>query len=238
MTEKKFAVFDIDGTLFRSGLYREVVYELLAAGHAPESLLEEVSELEAAWKARRHDNAFNEYDGVVAKSFDAVLPQIRWADFDAAAARVVERLGDYVYTYTRDLAASLKVRGYTLIAISGSQEELVKPFAQRYGFDIYVGQQYERGDTYFTGNIVKTHDGKDVILKKIVEEHGLSFKSSIAVGDTTGDVGMLSIVETPIVFSPDKQLFNIARERHWRVVVERKNMVYELNPYEQSFVLA
>lgn len=236
---KKFAAFDIDGTLFRSGLYREVVYELLATGKAPAELAQAFSQHEIDWKTRKHSDAFKVYERVMAETFDTVLTRIKYSEFDQAAMAVFERLGDYVYTYTRDLVAELKRQGYTLIAISGSQEELVKLFADKYGFDVWVGQHYERGDNgYFTGNIVKTHDGKDAILKRIASQHGLDFEGSIAVGDSRGDIGMLSIVEQPIAFNPDNDLFAAAKQNNWTVVVERKNMIYQLEPNGHTFVLA
>lgn len=43
MAKQKFAVFDIDGTLFRSGLYREVAYELMKMGALPDDILEETT---------------------------------------------------------------------------------------------------------------------------------------------------------------------------------------------------
>lgn len=236
---KKFAAFDIDGTLFRSGLYREVVYELITTNKAPVELSQAFSQLETDWQARKHTNAFKVYEKAMADTFDVILPRIKCSDFDTAAQTVFERLGDHVYTYTRDLVTNLKRQGYTLIAISGSQKELVKPFADKYGFDIWIGQHYDRGnDGYFTGKIVKTHDGKDIILRDIAKQHELDFTGSIAVGDSRGDVGMLSIVERPIAFNPDRELFDTAKQNGWKVVVERKNMIYELEPNGHTFVLA
>lgn len=237
--QKKFAVFDIDGTIFRSGLYREVVYELIATDKAPAELSMAFSQLEIDWRTRKHENAFKMYEQTMAETFDGILTRIKCSDFDEAARAVFERVSDYVYAYTRDLARDLKHQGYTLIAISGSQEELVRPFADKYGFDVWVGQHYERGDNgYFTGEIVKTHNGKDIILRRLVLEHGLTFSESIAVGDSRGDIDMLSIVEQPIAFNPDHELFTMAKEQDWKVVVERKNMIYELEPNGHTFVLA
>ena len=49
---------------------------------------------------------------------------------------------------------------------------------------------------------------------------------------------MLSTVEQPIAFNPTKQLFEHARTYGWRIVLERKNMVYELEPRDGSYILA
>lgn len=238
MKNKKFAAFDIDGTIFRSGLYREIVYELLSLGQIPAEIVEDFSGLEIDWKKRRSDSAFKQYEQAMAEAVGRVLPQIKIADFESAAERVLDRLGEYVYAYTRGLLSDLKKDGYLLIAISGSQEELVKRFADKYGFDIWVGQHYERGDTYFTGEIIKTHKNKDLILQRLADEHGLDFSGSIAVGDSGGDIGMLSIVQNPIAFNPERELFKAARQNGWKIVIERKNMIYELHPHEQSYVLA
>jgi len=235
---KPFAVFDIDGTIFRSGLYREVIYELLIANKLPAGIAEKFEPLEISWKARQSDTAFRDYSKAMTRAVDNILPQIRITDFESASARVFERLSDHVYVYTRGLVEDLKQKGYILIAISGSQEELVKPFAEKYGFDIWIGQHYERGDEFYTGKIVKTHEGKDVILKQIMAEHNLNFVDSIAVGDTGGDIGMLSLVDNPIAFNPDKELFKTSRDNGWKIVVERKNVIYELDSNGQSYILA
>lgn len=236
---RKFAVFDIDGTLVRSGLYREVIYELLATGKAPSSLTEAFSEFEIDWKARRSNDAFKAYEYAMAIAFDGALPQIKISDFEEAARAVVEKMSEYVYVYTRDLITRLKDDGYTLIAISGSQEEIVQPFVEKYGFDLWVGQHYERGgDGFFTGTIIKTHDGKDRILQRLVTDNGLSFEKSIGIGDTKGDIGMLGLVEKATAFNPERELFEHAKRAGWHIVVERKNMIYTLEPHGNTFILA
>ena len=235
---RKFAVFDIDGTLFRSGLYREVIYELLAAGQAPKSLREAFHDLEINWKARKSSDAFKAYESAMAVAFDAALPHVRITDFEQAAKTVVERMSEYVYVYTRDIIKRFKEEGYTLIAISGSQEEIVQPFVEKYGFDLWIGQHYERGpDGFFTGRIVKTHDGKDRILRRLVADNELTFEESIGVGDTKGDIGMLSIVQHPIAFNPESELFEHAKQAGWPITIERKNMIYNLEPHGNTFIL-
>jgi HAD superfamily hydrolase (TIGR01490 family) len=227
---KKFAAFDMDGTLFRSGLYREVITELIELGALPESILTALADKEQAWKKRTHGSAFGEFEEAMAMAMDEHLPQIKISYFELAVERVVHDHKDNVYVYTRELAKRLKSEGYTLIAISGSQEEVVEPFAQHYGFDHVIGQRYERGDEFLAGVERKTHKGKGKFLKQLVEEYGLTFKDSVAVGDTNGDIEMLELVENPIAFNPEQNLYQTAAERGWKIVIERKNMMYELEP--------
>jgi HAD superfamily hydrolase (TIGR01490 family) len=225
---RKFAAFDIDGTLFRSGLYREVFYELYKMGVLPTDLGEETTLKHREWRHRVHGNAFEEFERIMVGGLDSYLPQLRISDYDEAVTRVLDKKAENVYVYTRDLIKQLKADDYFIIAISGSQQELVEPFAQRYGFDAWIGQQWERGDEFFTGNVVKTHTGKDKIIQRLIEEHKLTLEGSYAVGDSNGDSGMLSIVDNPIAFNPTYELLEKALENGWKVVVERKNTSYEI----------
>jgi HAD superfamily hydrolase (TIGR01490 family) len=236
---QKFAAFDIDGTLFRSGLYREVFYELYKMGILPADLTEETTVKHREWRHRVHGNAFEEFDQIVVQTLDSYLPKLRVADYEQAAERVLEKKAENVYIYTRNLLNKLKSEGYFTIAISGSQHELVEPFARRYGFDMWVGQQWERGGEYFTGNVTKTHTGKDRIIKRLIEEYDLTLEDSYAVGDSNGDSGMLDIVDHPIAFNPTYELLEKAIANGWKIVVERKNSSFELEKgSDGQFILA
>ena len=237
MAKQKFAAFDIDGTLFRSGLYREVSYELTKMGKVPKEISQSLTTKHREYRGRLHGNAFEEFERVLVSEFDALTTQIKVADYDEAVARVLSKKAENVYVYTRDLIRKLKDEGYFLIAISGSQIELVEPFAIKYGFDAWVGQQWERGDEFFTGAIVKTHTGKDTILKRMMKEHNLTLTDSIAVGDSNGDVGMLGMVDRPIAFNPTFELYNVAIKQGWEVVIERKNIIYTLAKQHGQYVL-
>jgi phosphoserine phosphatase len=50
------------------------------------------------------------------------------------------------------------------------------------------------------------------------------------VGDTEGDVAFLELVTEPIAFNPNKELYRHAKRMGWKVVVERKDVIYEIKP--------
>lgn len=237
--QRKFAAFDIDGTLFRSGLYREVFYELYKMGVLPNDLTEQTTEKHREWRHRVHGSAFEEFERIMVDGLDTYLPQLRVSDYEEAAQKVLEKKAENIYIYTTSLLKKLQSEGYFTIAISGSQQELVEPFARRYGFDTWIGQEWTRNGEFFSGPGNKTHTGKDKILQTFVKKHNLTFDGSYAVGDSNGDSGMLSIVENPIAFNPTKELLDKAIENKWKIVVERKNISYELESgNDASFVLA
>jgi phosphoserine phosphatase len=82
----------------------------------------------------------------------------------------------------------------------------------------------------FTGVVIDEHVilNKANILKRAVEKEGLTLKGSVGVGDTESDISFLELVEKPICFNPNKRLYTYAKRNDWKVVVERKDVIYEL----------
>lgn len=238
MSEKKFAVFDIDGTLIRWQLYHAVVDKLAKAGALGADAQEKLRAARMVWKNREHPEAFRTYETALIGIYESSFSELEVKEFDAMVSEVITEYKDQVYTYTRDLIRSLKKQGYTLLAISGSHYELVQEIAKYYKFDDCVGTRYARKGGKFSGmEFLASHDKKGV-LNELVKKHGLSFKDSVAVGDSKSDAAMLEMVEQPIAFNPDQALYDIAQAQGWKIVVERKNVTYELEQHDGRYLLA
>jgi len=235
---QKFAVFDIDGTLIRWQLYHAVVDRLAKKGLLGTDAKERLQAARMHWKLREHPDAFHDYERELIAVYESALPSLSAVDFDATVAEIIHEYKGQTYTYTRDLIARLKAEGYLLLAISGSHEELVKAIAEEYGFDDWIGSKYQRKDGRFTGRAEIASFDKRTHLTALIEKHQLTTKDSYAVGDSQSDAAMLEMVDHPIAFNPDQKLFTRAKQAGWRVVVERKNVIYELEPRDGSYVLA
>jgi phosphoserine phosphatase len=132
----------------------------------------------------------------------------------------------------------LQSKGYTTIVISGSQQTLVERFAKTYNIDIALGLDYQFSDNKLVSIKRSIYGQKDILLKQVVEEHDLDWTDSYAVGDTSGDASMLAMVEHPIAFNPDAILLEIAKDKGWKIVVERKSLAYTLEKSDDgSYVL-
>lgn len=239
LAKRPFAVFDIDGTLIRWQLYHAIGDALAKTRLIDPSIFDNVKTARMGWKRRSHETSFHEYELEVINAFDSAINNISIDDFMTAASRVFDEYKDQTYTYTRDLIRQLKADGYYLFAISASQIEIVEMLAKYYGFDDWSGSKYEKDGGKFTGKkYVLSRAEKPVQLQQLAEKHHAAFSGSIGVGDSDGDISMLELVERPIAFNPNKLLFQHARERGWKIVIERKNMVYELEPEDGKFVLA
>lgn len=226
---KKFACFDVDGTIFRSSLLIELVNVLIEQGTFPESAREVYAEQHREWLERKGD--YDSYILAVVDAFMRHLKGVSMDTLDTASTAVIERQKDHVYRYTRDLTKSLKEQGYFLLAISHSPKIILDKFCGAYGFDKVYGKRYALGgDGMFTGETIDRDLIKDkaAIVARACETEGLSRDGSVAVGDSETDIPMLSAVTHPICFNPNAKLLAHAKEHGWTVVVERKDVIYEV----------
>lgn len=235
---KKFAVFDIDGTLVRWQLYHALVDTLAKHNALGSDAHKQIHQARMRWKNREHGYDFQAYELELIKQFESAITKLDPKLFDMYVEQVIDEYKDQTYTYTKTLISTLKDRDYVLLAISGSHEELVARIADHYGFDDYIGTLYSKNKTGFTGSVnVASHD-KAEQLSKLVEKHHLTYEDSYAVGDSKSDAVMLEVVENPVAFNPDQNLYTIAQKKHWPIVVERKNVIYKLDYKDGSYLLA
>jgi HAD superfamily hydrolase (TIGR01490 family) len=237
-TKTKFAVFDIDGTLIRWQLYHALVDRLAKKNLLGKGADKELQQARMKWKRREHPEAFREYEGAMIQIYEAAFDQLNTKDFDTTVKEVIKQYSDQTYVYTRDLIAKLKKQGYLLLAISGSHQELVELIAKQYGFDDWVGTNYERRDGRFSGKVFVASQHKKQVLESFIKKHDLSLKASLAIGDGGSDADMLAMVDQPIAFNPDQKLYQLAKQKGWKIVIERKNVTYQLEASDGKYLLA
>lgn len=237
MGKRPFAVFDIDGTLIRWQLYHAIAEALAKRGHIDTKTHQRIKDARMLWKKRTHGEAFGDYQTELIAVYEKLLLDLSVRSFNEAVQAVFDEYKDQVYIYTRELIKRLKKDGYLLFAISGSQIEIVSKIAKYYGFDDYVATVYAHEKDKFTGSVTIHLGGKHAVLQELMAKHHASLAGSVAVGDSASDISMLEMVEIPIAFNPEKKLFDCAKNNGWKMVVERKNMVYELENQNGRYVL-
>ena len=227
--KQKVAIFDIDGTIFRSSLLIEIVEELIEAGVFEKKVRDTYIRQKEAWLDRRGD--YESYIGAMVQAFVSNLKGVQYKELEWAGKKVVDRMGFRVYQHTTALVRSLRERGYYLVAISHSPKIVVDQFARRLGFHKVYGMMYEVGpNDRFTGLQMDLHliGNKANIVKRAVEKEKLTLVGSVGVGDTETDISFLEMVDKPLVFNPNKKLLRYARRMGWPVIVERKDVIYKL----------
>ncbi len=226
---KKVAIFDIDGTIFRSSLLIEVTNALISEGIFPTRARKVYQKSFEQWLNRK--GSYEAYIADVVDAFDTYIAGVQRATFLRVVRKVMSYQKHRVYRYTRDMIVTLRKRGYVLIAISHSPRDLVVTFTKHWGFHRVYGRMFELdAQKCFTGKILHAEiiGNKAKMLAHAVAKEHLSLRGSIALGDSEADIPMLKLVDHPICFNPNRTLYRYAKRVGWKVVVERKDVVYTL----------
>ncbi|MEI7777142.1 MAG: HAD-IB family phosphatase [bacterium] len=226
---KKVAIFDIDGTIFRSSLLIEIVSEFIKEGIFSDSVKDIYADAYDAWLNRK--DSYEKYIMAVVSAFEQNIRGISHKDFVRISKKIISSQQNHVYRYTRDLIKELKKKNYYILAISYSPKEILDEFCKGLGFSKVYGRMYETDKKgKFTGGTLYFDliSDKAKILRRAVEKENLTLVGSIGVGDSESDIAFLKLVERPICFNPNNKLYKYAKSHQWEMVVERKDVIYHL----------
>lgn len=182
------------------------------------------------WLDRK--GSYEDYIMSVVAAFRKNLKGVKYKDFARAAEKVITGQKDHVYRFTRDLVRDLKRKHYYLVAISHSPKGITDLFARQMGFHKNYGILYETDPRTeeFNGKLLYEDVimDKAKIVRRVLVKEKATLRGSVGVGDTASDIAFLKLVATPICFNPNMALYDVAKKEGWRVVVERKDVVYEV----------
>ena len=232
---RKVAVFDIDGTLFRSSLLLELMEALISQKIVSPEARRHYAGAWKRWQGRagsaRSGFSYYEFIENVIFAYSKYLKGVRRAEVWRVAEKVVNFNKNRLYRFTRDLLRKLN-KTHFLLAISHSPYEIVAPFAKSLGFNKVYAQVYEVDKKVgFTGRLLYQDIIKDKgkVLRRALKKENLTLKGSVGVGDTESDIPFLKLVDAAIAFNPSRKLYLEAKKRGWQVVVERKDVIYSKN---------
>ncbi len=225
---KKLAIFDIDGTVFRKNLHFELVDELSWRGIFSKGARRVLVKTYARWL--EHRGTYEEYRKKIVSIYARELKGCQQREIADASRKVASFNKDRIYIFARNLIKKLRKNKYIIIAISGSPVEVIKEYNKYLKFDEVFGSVYETdGRGLYTGKtIFEPVKHKGHLVGQYVSEKNLTLDGSYGIGDTESDISFLKMVDHPIAFNPNLNLKKAARRRKWRVVVEKKDMIYDI----------
>lgn len=229
-TKQKIAIFDVDGTLFRSSLLIELVNGLIEKEIFPTESQEGFIEEKKAWLERL--GPYEDYVNAVVKTFTENIKGVEYSEFMDLGRELVDKRHRQTYVYTRSLVNTFKKEGYYILAISQSPKGVLDEFCKNFNFDKVYGRMYHLGpEDKFTGEVGDLHliANKSNIVKRAIEKENLTLKESVGIGDTEGDIPFLEMVTYPVCFNPNKNLYRHAMMNKWNIFVERKDVIYKVN---------
>lgn len=230
MRKSKLAVFDIDGTIFRKNLHFELINELVWLKVFPQSVRRELNRAYTDWL--EHVGTYEDYRRALVTLYAKYIKDCKVTDIEKASKIVVPFHKDRTYVFAERLIDKLKSQNYHIIAVSGSPIEIVEEFNRLHlHFDEVFGSVYERDDegTYTGKEGFVPVKNKGQFIKQYVYENKLSFEDSYGIGDTESDASLLELVDNPIAFNPNHNLKELAQENKWKIIVEKKDVIYEIN---------
>jgi len=227
--KNKIAVFDIDGTIFRKNLAFELINELVWMKIFRRKVRDELVYLYSKWL--EHEGTYEEYRKALVSLYVKNVKGLSKIQILETSRMVVPFFKDRTYIFAENLISELKKKGYHIIAVSGSPSEIVEEYNKYLKFDKAYGSVYETDEKgFYTGRTVfepTVHKGH--VVRQYVTENNLTLEDSYGIGDTESDAKFLEIVDHPIAFNPNINLRIIAEKKGWRIVVEKKDVIYEIN---------
>lgn len=233
MKKDKLAIFDIDGTIFRKNLHFELLTELVNSGVFKKTTKEELIDLYGDWVNQRH--TYEQHRDRMVKLYRKNIIGCQEEDIKKISQKVIKLNAQRIYIFTKGLMEEFR-RDHYLIIISGSPIEIVSEYAKYFQFDKFFGSIYEIDKKgFYTGKeIFVPVSNKGEVIGDFIKKKGISFKDSIGIGDTESDAKFLRLVERPIAFNPNKGLKAIAEFEKWEIVVERKDVIYEISSLQDK----
>lgn len=226
----KLAIFDIDGTIFRKNLHFELINELAWLKVFPNEARNQLTKVYTNWL--EHEGTYEDYRQALVDLYATHIKGCRYEDVKKASKMLVPFHAKRTYIFAEKLIAALREAGYHLLVISGSPIEVVEEYNNHYlHFDGVFGSIYEQDDDgVYTGVAsFEPSRNKGHLVEQYLYEHKLSLKDSYGIGDTESDISFLKLVEKPIAFNPNQNLREAALENNWKIVVEKKDVVYEIS---------
>lgn len=223
----RLAIFDIDGTIFRSSLLMRLVDELVYHKIFSREIHNQVMKIRSAWFNR--ETSYKKYSDSIVDILKENIVNKSQEDIIKYSKNLIELQKSIYFRFTRDLIKKLKP-DYNLLAISGSLQETLEQLNKYINFDYIFGTQFEVDhEGKYTGVVLQEPvKHKEIFLKQFIKDNNLSLKGSLAVGDTDSDIKVMDLAQKAIAFNPNDKLYEYAKRHRWQVVVERKNVIYKI----------
>ncbi len=227
--KNKLAIFDIDGTIFRKNLHFELINELTWMKVFPHEARNELAKVYTNWL--KHEGTYEDYRKALVRLYAEHIKGCTREDVIRASKILVPFHAKRTYIFAERLMKKLREENYCMLVISGSPLEVVEEYNRHYlKFDAVFGSIYEvdeagvyTGVATFEPSINKGH-----LVEQYLYEHKLSLAGSYGIGDTGSDSSFLKLVEHPIAFNPNESLRAEAEKNGWQIVVEKKDVIYEI----------
>jgi HAD superfamily hydrolase (TIGR01490 family) len=214
----KVAVLDVDGTLYSGALGVELLRALVERAACDVERAREVFDLVARYRRGEIDHATLSAEAYLAYGRTLAGASVEEVQRIARSTWQQERSG--LFPFVGSLVATLKHKGFTVVLISGSPNEMICEIAADVGAPHFCGALFAVKGGVYTGEASLRSGAlgaKSDILKRLLEGDDVDLAASFAMGDSLADVALFQMIGKPMTFEPTPELLAVARENGWPV---------------------
>jgi len=224
MTNKRFAFFDVDKTIYDGYSTPDFLKYLAAHDIVDKSVVDEYAKLDLKlWEKEITYSAITEESTALfahsIKGLKDVTLQFYEDDFFQKQGRLflwVPKVMDYLYE-----------KKFEIILISATVHPILDTFARFLPITNYFGSQLEIKDGIYTGNVISTlnNTAKSEMIKKIIGDID-NEAILIGFGDSPGDIDMLKGVNLAFVINPhDDEMVAEVSKNNWNTTMDANIMI-------------
>ena len=216
-SQKRLAVFDMDGTLLEGDSVTAYLNCLNRNGLIPEDFRKDEQKYKDQFLNGTLDIGF---------FYRHVLSPLRgWSRSriqEFMTGMTATDIAPLIYPEGRKLIARLQQEGFRVIIVSATFDLIVRAVARDiFGVSDIIATATEFRNEVFTGEPLLPYshqEGKALLLKKTLSENGWSLKDSQGWGDTVNDIAMLSLVEQAHAVNARGKFRDYARSHGWELL--------------------
>ena len=214
---RRAAFFDMDRTLLRGASGPVISRALRAAGVLSDRTVPGESAMYALF------DLVGETLPVMLLARGAALLARGWdaEQVRAAGVEAADELARDVAPYALALIQQHQAEGRVVVLATTTPDHLVRPLADRLGFDDVVATRYGEADGAFTGQLEGEFvwaTGKRSAVAAWARVHDVDLAESYAYSDSVYDLPLLLAVGHPHVVNPDPRLLAVATVARWPVL--------------------
>lgn len=216
MTNKKLALFDLDKTIYNDHSFFGLVKFEVDKGVVPHETWMEIRNLLKLYEEDKqsYSKTANQLLSVYATSLQGLSEKDLYSD---TLEYFLSNKRNF-YGYFEKVIPELNKK-YDIYIITTNAQYVAQTICDIFRLKGFISSEFAVEKGKFVGTVEKSlADGKHSV-QKLIGEYGR--KSSIAVGDSGNDIGMLELVEYPICINPSTELKNYAKEKNWRIVSDK-----------------
>jgi phosphoserine phosphatase len=214
----RIAVLDVDGTLLPGSLGLHMLREIAGRDATKEPAVNHVLDLHASYVGGGIE--YSEMASSAIRHFCHTLNGLARSDIQEIAARVWRDRYAEVFAFVWPLVGLLDRHGIEPVIVSSSPEPAVACVAAALGVARYRGSRFSTAGGAYDGAGYDSpyFMGKHRTVESLCPDWTIDWRRSLAIGNSLGDVPVLSRAGLPFAFEPEAGLLAEAQRRRWPVV--------------------